>query len=126
YYYGQQAKWQTLQHALERSDMFLGAGDYGTWLQRVDGIFDRGQVLVVPFPATTTHVESTARLIMARLGLEEETDVDLAAPDFRNEVRDFRVPALRTVQERMRKGRLYPALRRFVGPERLRAWRQRL
>jgi len=125
YYYDQREKWPSLEVSIERSPMFLGAGDYAHWLGRLEELFDVNQVLVVPFPATTVDVDDTAALLLGRLGLTA-SDVDLAAPAFRNEVRDFRFPALRRVQRRLQKGRIYPKVRSAVGGERLRAMRQAL
>ena len=115
--------WGTLGQALERSAMFLGAGDYAHWLGRLRELFTLEQILVVPFPATTKDVGPTANLLLARLGLDE-VDTGLQAAAFRNEVRDFRLPGLRSVHRALQRSRAYPAVRSALGADRLRRVRQ--
>jgi hypothetical protein len=122
HYYGR-SDWATLSEAMDRSAMFLGSGDYGHWLGRLRELFPLENVLVVPFPATTRDVGSTTALLLERLGLPVAA-ADLEAPTFRNEVRDFRMPALRSVHQRLQRSRVYPTLRSWVGPDRLRRIRQ--
>jgi hypothetical protein len=122
-HYYDRTDWSTLGVAIEKSPMFLGAGDYGHWLGRLRELFPLENVLVVPFPATTKDIGPTMEVLLARLGLPEAT-ADLEAPSFRNEVRDFRVPGLRSVHKRLQRSRVYPAVRSAVGADRLRRWRQ--
>jgi len=124
YYYGNEDL-RDLGHALDHSDMFLGAGRYDHWLARMSDLFPVEQILVVPFPATTRDVAATADLLLERLGLPVAEHA-LAAPAFRNEVRDFRVPGLRRAHKRVQRSRHYPALRAKIGPDRLRSLRQRM
>ena len=125
YYHGLEAKWPTLEAAIDRSEMFLGSGDYGHWLTRLAETFPLDQLLVVPFPATTGRVADTTGIVLDRLGLEATT-VELAAPEFRNDVRAFAVPGITSVQQRLHRSTLYPRLRRALGPRRLRALRRLL
>lgn len=131
YYYGR-TDWGSLEEAMRRSEMFLGAGDYGHWLTRIAAVFDPSQVLVVPFPRATADPAETVDLLLKRMGLEPELAGDKgpteagASADFRNEVRDFRFGGFRAVQRQLHGGRLYPALRARVGPERVRRMRQLL
>ena len=122
-HYYDRTDWSTLGIAIEKSPMFLGSGDYGHWLGRLRELFPLENVLVVPFPATTKDVGPTVKVLLARLGLPE-APVDLEAPSFRNEVRDFRVPGLKSVHRRLQRSRAYPALRSAVGADRLRRLRQ--
>ena len=125
YYYGLE-DWGDLSQAIEKSAMFLGAGDYAHWLGRLSDLFPADNVIVVPFPVATRETASTTRLLLSRLGLDDNTDADLQATTFRNEVRDFRVPGLRSAHQAIQKSRFYPGLRATVGPERLRRLRQRV
>jgi hypothetical protein len=122
-HYSGRTEWSTLGDAIEKSGMFLGAGDYGHWLGRLRELFPLENVLVVPFPATTKDIGPTTKVLLDRLGLPEATG-DLEAPTFRNEVRDFRVPGLRSAQTRLRRSRMYPAVRSAIGADRLRRLRQ--
>src|SRR5690349_22498254 len=105
--------------------MFLRSGDYGHWLARLAETFPLEQLLVVPFPATTQRVGESVAVLLDRLGLEP-TEAELAAPEFRNDVREFAVPGIASVQQRLHRSTLYPRLRRALGPERLRAARRLL
>ena len=125
YYHGLEAKWPTLETAIARSDMFLGSGDYGHWLARLADTFPLEQVLVVPFPATTQRVGESVAVLLDRLGLEPG-EAELSAPEFRNDVREFAVPGIAAVQQRLHRSTLYPRLRRALGPQRLRAARELL
>jgi hypothetical protein len=122
HYYGRD-DWGSLGEAIERSPMFLGAGDYAHWLGRLDDLFPVEQVLVVPFPATTKDVGPTTDLLLSRIGLPP-AEAGLQAPTFRNEVRDFRFPGLRSLHRTLQKSRVYPAVRSAVGADRLRRVRQ--
>ncbi len=122
-HYYDRTDWATLAEGIERSPMFLGSGDYGHWLTRLRDLFPIENVLVVPFPATTKEVGSTTALLLERLGLPPATSV-LEAPTFRNEVRDFRMPGLRSLHKRLQRSPVYPALRSRLGPDRLRRLRQ--
>jgi hypothetical protein len=123
HYYGR-TDWSTLSEAVATSEMFVGAGDYHLWLEHLRRTFPVEQVVVVPFPATTKGVEETAALLLSRLGLD--VDEDLAAPAFRNETRTFRFEQLHALHRLVQKSRFYPALRARVGPDRLRALRNRI
>ncbi len=122
-HYYDRTDWDTLASAIEHSKMFLGAGDYGHWLDRLRSLFPLENVLVVPFPATTKDVGPTVRLLLGRLGLPE-VEAALEAPTFRNEVRDFRMPGMQSVHRRLQRSRVYPAVRSAVGADRLRRLRQ--
>jgi hypothetical protein len=107
YYHGLEAKWPTLETAIERSEMFLGSGDYGHWLGQLAATFPVEQILVVPFPATTGQVDQTVAILLDRLG-------------------EFAVPGLTSLQQRLHRSTHYPRLRRALGPKRLRAVRRLL
>lgn len=122
-HYYDREDWGTLGQAIERSPMFLGAGDYEHWLTRLHDLFPVGNVLVVPFPATTLDAGRTAELLLRRLGISDEHSV-LQSPAFRNEVRAFRVPGLRSLHRRVQMSQTYSHVRRVVGADRLRRVRQ--
>ena len=121
YYVGHE-KWPTLSDAVAGSEMFISSGAYDVWLPRLRATFPPGNVLVVPFPAVTRDVAATSEVILRRIGLEAPVG-SLAAPSFRNEVREFRSPFLKRAHRRAIKSRYYPVLRSRLGADRLRRLR---
>jgi len=124
-YYAAPDMFANLGEAIEKSEMCLLSGDYAHWLTRLSDLFAKEQILVVPFPLITSNVADTLHVMLPWLGLPPEDGlVQTDTSNYRNEVREFRWRRVGKLQRRMHTSRLYPALRRAVGPDRLRAMRR--
>lgn len=124
-YYSGKHELGSLGEALERDEVFLGAGDYGHWLRRLRSEFAMDRVLVVPFSVITRQTAAATDVILTGLGLGLDDGSSQSAGDnlFRNDVRDFRHPLFRAGQRLLHQGNRYQAVRKLVGPDRMRRLR---
>lgn len=124
-HYQRSEEFSSLGDAVDNSPMCLLSGDYGRWLRDLERLFPLEQVLVVPFPLITKRMAEGLDVILPWLGLAREDGVaGEDAASFRNEIREFRWAALGSLQRRMHKSRVYPAVRSAIGPQRLQSLRR--
>ncbi len=106
----------TFGAAVRDDSVYAGASDYERWLDVITRHFPVDQILVIPFPLVLQEPEAVASVIYRRYGLPEAPRASPAASLHRNETVIFRNDALRTVAMRFRRSRLFPLLRRRLGP----------
>lgn len=113
----------TFSAAMDSNPLYLGASDYGRWVSRLREEIPGAALICVPFSSITSDTAGVAAVVARTLGLEPdfERGEDTA---HRNEVREFKNDALRLAAKKLRHSRVYPGLRRMVGPDRLRALRR--
>ena len=123
--YFRNEKAQTLGEALDRTDVYLGASDYATWLRRLEKLFAPDRLLVVPFPVVTAHPGELLEVLADTTGLERRplSGVDPGASRHRNQVVEFRHRGILVSRRWIRRSGLYPTVRRLLGPDRLRSLR---
>lgn len=116
---------QTLGEALTGQDVYTGASDYARWLGTLFELFPADRVLVVPFDIVTHRADEVLRLVRDTVRLPEETTLQskARAGDHRNEVVEFRSPALRKAWRAMHVSGAYPHFRRLLGVDRTRRLR---
>jgi hypothetical protein len=115
----------TLGAALTGRDVYSGASDYAHWLGALYALFPVDRVLVVPFDIVTTRPDQVVSLVLETRGLGEgpSDQTDSRAGDHRNEVVEFRNPALRRAWRAIHVSGAYPHLRRLLGIDRTRRLR---
>jgi hypothetical protein len=112
----------TLGAAVDRGSVYAGTSDYAEWLRRLDKLFGPDRLLVVPFGAVTGHLDEVLDVVADRAGLEREP-LDAAAETaraHRNDVVALRGRGVLVGRRLVRRSGLYPAIRRGLGPDRLR------
>ena len=112
----------TLGEALRRSEVYAGASEYDQWLPRLEKLFGPERLLVVPFPVVTGRLDELTGVISGATGLDPEPFAGAAgeAGRHRNQVVEVRGRAVLHGRRLVRRSGLYPAVRRALGPERLR------
>lgn len=115
----------TLGAAIDRGSVYAGASDYAEWLRRLDKLFGPDRLLVVPFGAVTGHLEEVLDVLARETGLAREPlgAAAEAAGAHRNGVVAFRGRGVLLGRRMVRRSGLYPAVRRTLGPDRLRRLR---
>ncbi|GAA0987513.1 hypothetical protein ENKNEFLB_00781 [Nocardioides aquaticus] len=113
---------RTLGEALRSTDIYAGASDYAHWLPRLEKHFGPDRLLVVPFPVVTKRLDELLPVLSAATGLATEpfTDAGETAGRHRNQVVEVKSSGILAGRRLVRRWGLYPALRRTLGPERLR------
>jgi hypothetical protein len=116
---------QTLGEAVTGQDVYTGASDYAHWLSTLFELFPSDKVLVVPFDVVTDHTDEVLDLLRDTLELPRETNdhSEGRAGQHRNEVVEFRNPALRKAWRAMHVSGAYPHLRKRLGVDRIRRLR---
>ncbi len=115
---------QTLGEAVTGRDVYTGASDYAHWLDTLYALFPAERVLVVPFDIVTNRPEEILSLVFDTLELPKESNNQTGrAGDHRNEVVEFRNPALRKAWRAMHVSGAYPHLRKLLGVDRTRRLR---
>ncbi len=113
---------RTLGEALRSSEVYAGASDYADWLPRLEKLFGPDRLLVVPFPVVTGRREELVTTVAAATGLTAGPLLDGAetAGRHRNQVVEVKGQGVLHARRLVRRWGFYPALRRALGPERLR------
>lgn len=113
---------RTLGEALRSSQVYAGASDYAAWLPRLEQLFGPDRLLVVPFPVVTGRREELVTTLATATGLSAEPLLDGAetAGRHRNQVVEVKARGVLYARRLVRRWGFYPALRRALGPERLR------
>lgn len=113
---------RTLGEALRSSEVYAGASDYADWLPRLEKLFGPDRLLVVPFPVVTGRREELVATVAAATGLTAGPLLDGAetAGRHRNQVVEVKGQGVLHARRLVRRWGFYPALRRALGPERLR------
>lgn len=116
---------RTLGEALDRTDVYRGASDYATWLPRLEKLFGRDRVLVVPFGVVTGRPGELLEVLEGVAGLDAHplTEVSTGVTRHRNQVVEYRHRGVRLARRWVRRSGLYPTARRVLGPDRLRLLR---
>jgi Sulfotransferase domain len=113
--------------AIRRNPIYLGAGNYADWLQRLNVLFPSEQMLLVPFSLLSTDAETVSNRIAGMLGLDPLPDRAVEqARVHRNDVVEFRHATVKRLRRWVKRNGYYPWLRRRVGTQRLRKLRSRL
>lgn len=112
----------SLGEALESSGVYAAASDYGGWLLRLEKLFGPDRLLVVPFPVVTGRHDELVRVLSSATGLSSEPLLNAAetASRHRNQVVEFKGRGVLVGRHLVRRWGFYPAVRRVLGPERLR------
>ncbi len=112
----------SLGEALRRSDIYSGASDYGHWLPRLDKLFGPDRLLVVPFPVVTGRLDELVTALSSATGLSPRpmSDATETASRHRNQVVEVKGRGVLVGRRLVRRLGFYPALRKALGPERLR------
>lgn len=119
-YYGGRDDLGTFSEALAAKPMFLGSSDYAAWLAKMSNLFGRDRVVVVPFPLIIDDLRGVLEALCSSWGLSPAPRPAAGASAYRNSVREFRHPMIRSAQQFAHANRLYPVLRRVIGPARFR------
>jgi hypothetical protein len=116
---------QTLGEALTGQDVYTGASDYARWLSTLLELFPADKVLVVPFDIVTDRSDEVLDLVCDTLALSRASNdrSEGRAGHHRNEVVEFRNPALRKVWRAVHVSGAYPHLRKRLGVDRIRRLR---
>lgn len=123
----------TLGDTLVRPTVYSGASDYASWLPLLEKRFGPDRLLVVPFPVLTDRLGEVLDAVCAGSGLDRAPfdSVDAAgdqAQRHRNQVVELRGRGVLVGRRLVRRAGFYPAVRRALGPDRLRrvrAWTTR-
>lgn len=123
--YFRNEKSPTLGRALAGTAVYAGASDYAAWLPLLEKRFGPERLLVVPFPVVTGGRRELLDVICEATGLApqpfremgDDTDV---AQRHRNQVVAFRNRWVLKGRRAVRRAGFYPAVRRALGPDRLR------
>lgn len=108
--------------AILENDVYLGASDYSVWLDRIHQLWDPRKVLIIPFSIITDAgpgLDEVARF----LDLSPLSGASDAEARHRNEVVEFKHDWVRRTRESVVKRGWYPAVRRWLGPDRIRRLR---
>lgn len=113
---------RSLGDALRSSDVYAGASDYAHWLPRLEKLFGPDRLLVVPFPVVTGRREELVTTLASATGLSPQPLLDGAetAGRHRNQVVELKGRGVFHARRLVRSWGFYPAVRRALGPERLR------
>lgn len=116
----------SLGEALRSSDVYAGASDYGHWLPRLEELFGPDRLLVVPFPVVTGRRDELVTVLASATGLSAGPLLDAAgtAGRHRNQVVELKGRGVLLARRLVRRSGFYPAVRRALGPERLRTVRE--
>lgn len=116
---------RTLGGALASSPVYAGASDYATWVPRLEKRFGPDRLLVVPFPIVTGRLEELVDVVCSAVGLAPEPlrRAGEGASRHRNQVVEFKGRGVLLGRRLVRRSGLYPAVRRALGPDRLRRLR---
>jgi hypothetical protein len=118
---------ETFGAAIAANPVYLGAGEYGHWLERILACFPEEQVLVVPFEASTADVDEVLGVIFGRLGLPALDRSETAVvTSHRNDVVAFRSDFAHRIVKLVKNNPAYPKFRSLVGTERIRKIRSSL
>jgi hypothetical protein len=118
---------ETFGAALIANPVYLGAGDYAHWLDRILLNFPEEQVLLVPFEASTDDDGAVLDVILNRLGLPAMDEVAAdAASTHRNDVVAFKSEFAHRIVKLVKNNPAYPKFRSLVGGERIRKVRSAL
>lgn len=110
---------ETFGQALRSNPVYLGAGDYERWLDRLYSLFPAERVLVTPFEVTTTGQE-LVEVVFRQLGLPVVVPGPEDVEDYRNEVVEFRSPVFLNARRALMRSGAYPWVRRRIGARRMR------
>lgn len=118
---------RTLGEALDGARDYRSASDYGAWLPRLEKLFAPGRLLVVPFPVVTQQTDELVDVLCRATGLDPEPlhGSRDQGTGHRNQVVALRGRGVLHARRLVRRWGLYPAVRRALGPDRLRqvrAW----
>jgi hypothetical protein len=116
---------RTLGSALLSSSVYAGASAYATWLPRLEDRFGTDRLLVVPFPVVTGRLDELLDVVCTAVGLAPEPlhQHRDSTGRHRNQVVEFKGRGVLLGRRAMRRSGLYPAVRRALGPDRLRRLR---
>lgn len=109
--------------ALRDNELYAGASDYSRWLRAIYDGYPREKVLVIPFRALTDGDQSVVAAVCSIAGLSPAEATGEESRAFRNQVVEYRTGLLRAATRTLRKSRVYPAVRRHAGAQRIRRLR---
>lgn len=113
--------------AVRDNPLFLGTSDFTHWLSKLHELFDDDRVLVAPFDLISEDCAYVASTICGKLGLDPWINQSQDnATAHKNNVVSFRNGALRVISDKMRQSSVYPAVRKTIGPARIRKIRSML
>lgn len=113
--------------AITTNEIYLGTSDYGRWLRKLSTLYPADQVLVVPFTLVTDQAVMVSNRIAGMVGLSGLPQrAAMQAAAHRNDVVEFRHPAVKRIRRWVKRSGYYPWVRRRVGTQRLRRLRSTL
>lgn len=117
---------ETFSDALRSRPWYLEVSDYERWFRVIDEAFVPGRRLVVPFPLVHAKPEAVTTFIYQLLNLAPERAQNQQDSGHRNQVVEYRSDFARRAVRTARRSRVYPAVRRALGADRVRSIRANL
>jgi len=109
--------------AIRARSWYLDVSDYLRWFRAFDEAFAPGRRIVVPFQLVRAHPDDVTAFICRAVGIDAEQRLRSQGAGHRNDVVEYRSDLARRAVGAVRRSRVYPAVRRALGADRVRSIR---